>query len=317
MADGLNLVFAHFQHQFVVDLHDHTGVQRAVVKPLGDLDHGALDDIGSGALHRCVDRGALGSLAHGLVLGMNFRQVQAATEQGFDVALLAGLLAGAFHIAQHARVAGEVAVNVSLRLLAIDTDLFGQTKGTHAVDQAEVDGLGAAALVGGDLLQVHAEYLGSGCAVHIEIMAEGVQQTGILCQMRHDPQLDLRVVRRQQFVALWRDKGLANAAAFGGADRDVLQVRIRGRQATRCRHRLMIGGMDASGTRVDLLRQAVGVGAFEFADAAVLHDHLRQLEALLGQFCKHRLGGRWLALGGFRQHRQALLFIQDGAQLLG
>ncbi len=75
--------------------------------------------------------------------------------------------------------------------------------------------------------------------------------------------------------------------------------------------------MDASGTRVDLLGQAVGVGALELAHGAVLHDHLGQLEVLLGQFGEHCLGGGRLAGRGLAQNRQAELVVEDRAELLG
>ena len=40
-------------------------------------------------------------------------------------------------------------------------------------------------------------------------------------------------------------------------------------------------------------------------------------EALLGQLGQNRFRRGRLALGGFRQYRQALLFIEDSAELLG
>ena len=49
-------------------------------------------------------------------------------------------------------------------------------------------------------------------------------------------QLDLRIVGRDQLVALFGDEGGADFAAFLGADRDVLQVGIgRGEPARRGR----------------------------------------------------------------------------------
>jgi hypothetical protein len=44
--------------------------------------------------------------------------------------------------------------------------------------------------------------------------------------MRHDPQLDLRIVGGDQAVIRRRDEGLPDAAAFGLADRNVLQIGI-------------------------------------------------------------------------------------------
>ncbi|MNT20879.1 hypothetical protein D3C72_1562000 [compost metagenome] len=112
--------------------------------------------------------------------------------------------------------------------------------------------------------------------MHVQIVAEGIHQAFVLGQVRHDPQFDLRIVRRQQFVALWRDERLTDAPAFRGAHRDILQVWIaRGQTPGRC-HSLVIRGVDTPGARIDLLRQAIGVGAFQLAHRPVLHQHLRQ-----------------------------------------
>ncbi len=300
-----------------MDLQDHPRIQPTVLQPAVHSDHGALDDVRCGALHRRVDRGALGALAHGAVLRIDLRQVQPPTEQRLDIALLGGLGAGALHVGQHAGVTGEITVDVLLRFLAADVDLLGQAESAHAVDQAEVDRLGAASLVVADLLQRHAEHLGSGGAVHVEVVLESVQQTGILRQMSHDAQLDLRVVGREQLVARRRDEGLANTPALSGADRDVLQVRVAGGQPAGGGHRLVVAGVDAPGARVDLLRQLVGVGALELAQGAVLHDHLGQRVILLGQFGQHAFRGGRLAAGGLGDYRAAELVIEDRAELLG
>jgi hypothetical protein len=53
---------------------------------------------------------------------------------------------------------------------------FGQAKAAHAVDQAEVDDLGVAALLAADLVHRHAEHLGGGGAVHVQPVVEGLEQ---------------------------------------------------------------------------------------------------------------------------------------------
>ena len=120
------------------------------------------------------------AFAHGTVLRMDLRQVQATAEQGFDEALLRGLGAGPFHVRQDAGVAGEVTVDVGLGLLALDADLLGQAEGAHAVDQSEVDRLGAASLVAVDVFQRHAEDFRRGGAVYVQVVAEGIQQAIVL-----------------------------------------------------------------------------------------------------------------------------------------
>jgi hypothetical protein len=67
--------------------------------------------------------------------------------------------------------------------------------------------------------------------VNVEPVAEGLLQLRIdVGDMGEHAQLDLAVVGRDQLVALLGDEGLADLAAFLGADRDVLQVRVGGGQ---------------------------------------------------------------------------------------
>jgi len=64
--------------------------------------------------------------------------------------------------------------------------------------------------------------------------------------VRHDPHLYLAVVgRHQRLEPLTHHEDLADAAAFLGADRDVLQVRVRRRQPSGRRDRLLVGRVDA------------------------------------------------------------------------
>ena len=62
---ALDLVLGHFEHQLVMDLHQHPHAGRALGSAsAGPIrDHRPLDDVGAGALDRRVDRGALGALA--------------------------------------------------------------------------------------------------------------------------------------------------------------------------------------------------------------------------------------------------------------
>jgi hypothetical protein len=52
-----------FEDQFVVNLHDESGLQRGAAQPLIYIDHGSLDNVRSGPLHGCIDRSALRALA--------------------------------------------------------------------------------------------------------------------------------------------------------------------------------------------------------------------------------------------------------------
>jgi hypothetical protein len=168
----------HFEHQLVVHLHDHLPAGASLsCSQASTLDHGALDDVRRRALHRRVDGRALRRLAPLHVADVDLRQVQAPAEQRLDVTLLPGRRPRVVHVAAHAGVAVEIQVDVLLRLAALDAQLPRESEGRHAVDETEVDGLGAAPLVRGHRREVDAEDLRCRGAVHVELLGESVLQT--------------------------------------------------------------------------------------------------------------------------------------------
>src|SRR5688572_22643906 len=76
------------------------------------------------------------------IAGVDVGQVQPAAEHGSDVAEPPRAVARRIHVAAHARVALEVAVDVSLGLAAFEAELLREPEGGHSIDQSEVDGLG-------------------------------------------------------------------------------------------------------------------------------------------------------------------------------
>ena len=81
--------------------------------------------------------------------------------------------------------------------------------------------------------------------------------------MRHDAQLDLRIVGREERVPWSRDERFADAPAFAGAHGNVLEIRLEARETPGHRGRLREVGMDPTGCRVDHLRELVGISRFE------------------------------------------------------
>jgi hypothetical protein len=73
--------------------------------------------------------------------------------------------------------------------------------------------------------------------------------------------------------------------------------------------------MNAAGFRIDQLRQLVSIGRLEFAQGAVVEDHLRQL-VLYGQLLQHVLRGGRLALRRLAQHRQLEAVVEHLLDLL-
>ena len=76
----------------------------------------------------------------------------------------------------------------------------------------------------------------------------------------------------------------------------------------------MIGGMHATGFRVDHQRQLVGVGRLQFRQTAILKNHLRQ-RVVQRQFFQYFFRSGRRATRRFLQRLDALLFKQDGLQL--
>ncbi len=314
-AHPVRFFLGHFEHQLVVHLHHHPAAQFFAHECGIDGDHRHLDEVGRGALHRRIDGGALGRRP-ARPAGVDVGQPQSSPEHGFDIALLRRQLAGALHIRRDTRIAGEVAVDVELRRAALQAEVACQAEGAHAVDQPEVDDLGHAALIAADFQRSDAENLSRGRAVNVFPGGERSEQTRVLREVRHDAQLDLRVVARRDQPALGRDKRLANAPPLGRAYWNVLQIGIVGGQPPGHGHGLGVVGMHPAGVRVDHLRQLLGVGALEFGQAAVVENDARQ-RVIFGQLFQHFLvGGRGTG-GGLFLHRQLQAVEQDFADLLG
>ncbi|MNV65131.1 hypothetical protein D3C71_1578080 [compost metagenome] len=81
--------------------------------------------------------------------------------------------------------------------------------------------------------------------MNVHVIQERILQSGIIRDMRQHPQLNLRIVGRQNRPArLGRDEDLADFAAFLQPDRDILQVRELAAQPSGRGNRLAIEGVD-------------------------------------------------------------------------
>jgi len=108
--------------------------------------------------------------------------------------------------------------------------------------------------------------------------------------MRHDAQFDLRIVSADQFAAGCRDECFANFAAFFGSNRNILKIRIRGRQTSCHSDRLFEGRVDSSVFGIDHLRKFFRISRHEFCDRAVLQGDLCQ-GIIFSQFRKNFFAG--------------------------
>ena len=149
LTNGLDFVFGNFEDKFVVDLQCHARFQSARLKLAIDADHGELDQVGGGSLQWRVDGGALGESAQVRVLAVDVGDGAHTSEEREDLAVATCLLERAVDEAANATVLFEVSVDELLGLARLDADLLGKSEGREAVDDAEVDGLGAAPVLGG------------------------------------------------------------------------------------------------------------------------------------------------------------------------
>ena len=196
-------------------------------------------------------------------------------------------------------------------------ELVGEAEGRDAVDDAEVDRLGAAAHVGRHVLDRHAEHFRRRHGVNVDAVLERLAQRRHFGDFGQQPQLDLRIVGRDQLHAGRGDEGFADLAAFLGADRDVLQIRLGRRQPAGRGRGERVGRVHAVRRRVDVSRQRLGVGRAQLRDLPPVENLARQLVALLGQLFELARAGRPLPGLGLGAAGQPHLAEQDVAELLG
>ena len=83
----------------------------------------------------------------------------------------------------------------------VDAELLGEAEGRKAVNHAEIDDFGDAAMLARLRERRDAENFLRGARVDVFAAAESFDQDGILGKMREDAQLDLRIIRGKQQAA--------------------------------------------------------------------------------------------------------------------
>ncbi len=146
---------------------------------------------------------------------------------------------------------------------------------------------------------------------------EGADHRGIAGQGSHDAELDLRVIAGEEGAALARYEGLADLAAGGGSDGDVLEIRVGGGEAAGGGDELVEGGVDAAGFQLDVIWEGIEVCGFQFRSLAPGKNFLDDgVHAKEGGECL--LVG--LVLAGFgllRLVEEVQVVEEDLAELLG
>lgn len=163
---------------------------------------------------------------------------------------------------------------------------LAETKRLLPIDDAEVDRLGTRAHIGRYLVNRHAKDIGSRMGMEVLATQECVDEPLITRKMREQPQLNLRVIGRQEHTVRRRDEGLADAATELRAHGNVLQVGIgRGEPACR-RDRLIEARVDASVGTIDERRQSVQIRRTQLGKFAILNDLIGQ-RVIITQLFEH------------------------------
>src|SRR5213076_660196 len=114
--------------------------------------------------------------------------------------------------------AGEIGVDVRLRLLARDLEVLREPERRDAVDDPEVDHLRDVALVLRQRRLVLAEHLRRGRRVDVLAARERLAELRLARDVREDAQLDLRVIGRDEAAAALGDERAPDLAPELGPD---------------------------------------------------------------------------------------------------
>src|SRR5579862_9621283 len=131
-----------------MDLQQHARLEARCFERGRHAPHRPLDDIGGRALKRRVDRRALRKIAPRGVGVLDGGYMNAAAEERLDIALLARSLLHPLHVIANAGKALEITLDVFGGLALRHAELLPKPESTDAVNDAEIDRLGAAARLG-------------------------------------------------------------------------------------------------------------------------------------------------------------------------
>ncbi len=275
--------------------------------------HRALNDISAGSLDGGIDRRAFGAGAFVRVLRIDPREPGLPAEERFGIALLANALERVEDVFLNPREALEIGVDHLLGFFRLDLEAASEAPARNAVQDGEVDGLGARSRIAGHF----AEHLGRGARMDVLPVLEGFAQGRHLGHVRGEPQLDLRIVGSQQDVAFLGDEGIADLATDFGADGNVLQVRVGRGESPGLGADEAVAGVDAAGLGIDRFLQRIGIGRLQLGQLAPLEHLVGDIRTIAGKPFEYRLIGRILPALALFPALVAKLVEQNFSQLLG
>ncbi len=276
-----------------------------------DADHRHFDDIGGGALDGGIDGVAFSHAAYHGIPGVDIAQVAPPSENGLHVLFFACFLHGGFHILLNPRIQLEIAVYQLLSLLAADMEPLCQSPGGNAVYDAEIGSLCAAPHFQRHLFQGHVIYLRCGGGMHVDAVVKGIHQFLVAAQVRHQPQLHLRIVCGEKHEIIFAGhESLPDFSALFRADGDILQVRVQAAEPSCGGFRLVEPGMDFTCPAVDESGQSFRIGAQQFLQSAII-QYLRHDGMVLFQFGEHLLRGAVLPRFGLLVGAVDFQFVEE------
>ena len=132
--------------------------------------------------------------------------------------------------------------------------------------------------------------------------------------MGHQPKFDLRIIGHHEGPPLGGDEASPNRLTSGRSHRDILEIRVRGREPSGCRTGLVEAGVDSPGSLIHSARKNIHVGRLQFLKFPVLEEEPGHDMAHLRQLLEYVRIGRRAGLG-FLENRQLELFEEDHGQL--
>jgi hypothetical protein len=169
-----------------------------------------------------VPCGALGEAAQVEVLAVNVGDGTHPPEERRNFHVTPRLIERAVSELSHPAVLFEVGSDELRRFFLVDADLLRMPERREPVHDAEIDGLGPAAVLGGDLFTRHAENLRRSERMNVFPGAVGLDQQLVFREVREQSQLDLRIVGFEQNVSRFGNERSANLAAQFGPNGNIL-----------------------------------------------------------------------------------------------
>src|SRR5258705_4778196 len=244
-----------------------------------NVEHGDLHNVAGSSLNRHVNRLAFSGTANVGIAIRNTRQRTNATVDRTYVTMFACAGRNFIHVTANSFVGVVVVCYHFLCFLPTDANSLRQTPWFNRVGDGKVDDLGEPTGLPEFLIGVSTEHQSRGAIMNIFAFLKSLEHDGILRDVCKQSQFELRVIGGNNLASLFRHKSSADAPSKITTNRDVLQIRLAGRQTTRGSNGLVELAMNAPVGR-DLMRQSICIDTLKFVEFTEVDNHSRQLKTL-------------------------------------